>query len=91
MRDGVDTDIQDWLAAHCEEVRWSYNEPFNKIWTGRPSLPCTKAWVMADDVAGESAESKLQRLVDYLLENNLTGLYISDLAEISTSCKIYGR
>lgn len=91
MRDGVDTDIQDWLAAHCEEVRWSYNEPFNKIWTDRPSLPCTKAWVMADDVAGESAESKLQRLVDYLLENNLTGLYISDLAEVAWMLNIRGN
>ena len=83
MKDGVDVCIQDWLASHCEKVRWSYNEPFDQIWTDRPSLPCSKAWVMSDDVTGESAKSKLQRVVDYLKENGSDGIYISDLAEIA--------
>ena len=55
MKDGVDTDIHEWLAVHCEEVRWSYNEPFDRIWTDRPSLPCTKAWVMEEGLTGPSA------------------------------------
>lgn len=91
MRDGVDTDIQDWLAAHCEEVRWSYNEPFNRIWADRPSLPCTKAWMMEDGVAGESAKSKIKRIVDYLSENGLEGIYISDLAEVAWVLNIRGN
>lgn len=91
MRDGVDTDIQDWLAAHCEEVRWSYNEPFNRIWADRPSLPCTKAWMMEDGVAGESAKSKFKRIVDYLSENGLEGIYISDLAEVAWVLNIRGN
>jgi hypothetical protein len=33
-------------------------------------LPEQKAWVMPEDVVGESAESKLNRLVDYLRTNN---------------------
>lgn len=91
MKDGVDTDVQDWLASHCEEVRWSYNEPFDRIWTGRPSLPCTKAWVMEDSVTGDSAKSKLQRIVDYLSANGLEGIYISDLAEVAWVLNIRGN
>ena len=91
MKDGVDTDVQDWLASHCEEVRWSYNEPFDRIWKDRPSLPCTKAWVMEDSVTGDSAKSKLQRIVDYLSANGLEGIYISDLAEVAWVLNIRGN
>lgn len=83
MRDGVDVAIQDWLDAHCEKVCWSYDEPFDKIWTDRPSLPYSKAWIMPEEIAGESAKSKLQRLVGYLKEKDSDGIYISDLAEIA--------
>ena len=91
MRDGMDTDIHEWLAAHCEEVRWSYNEPFDRIWTDRPSLPCTKAWVMEEGLTGESAKSKLQRIVGYLTDNALDGIYISDLAEVAWVLNIRGN
>lgn len=91
MKDGVDADIQEWLAEHCEEVRWSYNEPFDRIWTDRPSLPCTKALVMEDAVTGESAKNKLQRIVEYLSANGLEGIYISDLAEVAWVLNIRGN
>lgn len=91
MKDGQDADIKDWLASHCTNVRWSYNAPFDKLWADRPSLPQTKAWVMKDEVVGEPAKNKIQRLVDYLLENNLPGLYISDLAEIAWMLNIRGN
>lgn len=91
MKDGVDADIHEWLAVHCSEVRWSYNEPFDEIWADRPSLPCSKAWVMADDVAGESAKSKLQRIVDYLSLNGSDGIYVSDLAEVAWVLNIRGN
>ena len=83
MKDGEDVDISDWLSAHCENVRWSYNAPFDEIWKDRPSLPATKAWVMPEDVVGEGAESKLNRLVDYLRTNNQAGIYVSDLSEVA--------
>jgi Xaa-Pro aminopeptidase len=83
MKDGEDVDISDWLSSHCENVRWSYNAPFDEIWKDRPSLPATKAWVMPEDVVGESAESKLNRLVEYLRVNNQKGIYVSDLSEVA--------
>lgn len=90
MRDGRDTDIQDWLSGHCENVLWSYNAPFDEIWTERPPLPCTKAWVMPDEVAGETARNKLQRMVQYLCDNHMPGIYISDLAEVAWMLNIRG-
>lgn len=91
MKDGEDTDINVWLDAHCKEVCWSYNAPFDEIWENRPPLPCTKAWIMKDEVTGESAKSKLQRLVDYLQEHNLEYIFISDLAEIAWLLNIRGN
>ena len=31
MKDCEDVDISDWLSSHCENVRWSYNAPFDEI------------------------------------------------------------
>ena len=91
MREGQDVGINDWLSSHCTSVRWSYNAPFDRLWADRPPLPCTKAWVMADGLAGEPAKAKLQRLVSYLSENALPGLYISDLAEVAWVLNIRGN
>ena len=83
MRDGVDTDIQEWLRERCDNVLWSYNAPFDDIWTDRPPMPCTKAWVMKDEIAGQPAAEKIQRLMGYLQSNGYSGIYVSDLAEIA--------
>lgn len=91
MRDGVDTDIQEWLDGHCNNVLWSYNAPFDDIWTDRPPLPCTEAWVMNDAIAGQSAKDKMQRLVDYLQSSGYPGIYVSDLAEIAWLLNIRGN
>lgn len=90
MKDGQDVDIQDWLSSHCTNVRWSYNAPFDRLWTDRPPLPCTKAWIMDDETAGQPAKEKLQRLVSYLVENNTPGIYVSDLAEVAWLLNIRG-
>lgn len=91
MRDGEDVDIQTWLDSHASNVLWSYNEPFSTIWSDRPPLPLTPAWVMPDDIAGESAVAKLQRLVLYLMEHDLAGIFVSDLAEIAWLLNIRGN
>ena len=83
MRDGVDTDLQEWLRERCDNVLWSYNAPFDDIWTDRPPMPCTKAWVMKDEIAGQPAAEKIQRLMGYLQSNGYPGIYVSDLAEIA--------
>lgn len=91
MREGEDADIQTWLNSHTANVLWSYDEPFGEIWPDRPALPMTKAWVMPEKEAGESAASKLQRLVVYLIERDLSGIFVSDLAEIAWLLNIRGN
>ncbi len=91
MRDGEDIGVREWLDKHAANVKWSYNEPFDTIWTDRPSLPLTPAWIMPDEVAGESATDKLKRLVIYLMENDLSGIFVSDLAEIAWLLNIRGN
>lgn len=83
MKEGEDVDIHDWLDEHCQVVKWSFNEPFDKIWVDRPVLPRSKAWIMKDDVAGESAAMKLGRLQDYMRQNDLLGMFVGDLSEIA--------
>lgn len=90
MREGEDESLEAWLERHCRNVRWSYDEPFDEIWPDRPPLPHTTAWRMEDDVTGETAESKLCRLTDYLRVNGLPGMYISELAEIAWILNIRG-
>ncbi len=91
MRDGEDLSVQEWLDKHTANVKWSYNEPFDAIWADRPALPMTKAWVMPDEVAGESAADKLRRLVFYLMERDQSGIFVSDLAEIAWLLNIRGN
>ena len=91
MREGEDMDVQTWLDANAANVLWSYNEPFDTIWSDRPALPMTRAWVMPDEVAGERAADKLKRLVLYLMEKDLSGIFVSDLAEIAWLLNIRGN
>lgn len=91
MREGEDADIQTWLDSNAPNALWSYNEPFDTIWTDRPSLPLTPAWIMPDTIAGESAASKMLRLISFLREKGWAGIYISDLAEIAWLLNIRGN
>lgn len=91
MRDGADKDMQEWLEERGGNVMRSYNEPFDLLWKDRPSLPETEARIMPEELTGESAESKLQRLTDYLQRNNLIDIYVRDLAEIAWLLNIRGN
>lgn len=46
---------------------------------------------MEEGLTGESAKSKLQRIVGYLTDNALDGIYISDLAEVAWVLNIRGN
>ena len=92
MREGVDVGIDVWLRERgCTRVMESYNEPFDVIWRDRPALPCTKAWVVGDDVAGVCAADKLARLEDWLREVGRESIVINDLAEIAWLLNIRGN
>ena len=41
-------------------------DPFDKIWNGRPPLPYSTIEIVSDDICGESAASKLERLQEWM-------------------------
>lgn len=55
-------------------------DPFDTLWTDRPVMPLSPLEVVSDNIAGESAESKLQRLRDYELRKH-TEMYNREAEE----------
>ena len=66
-------------------------DPFEELWTGRPSLPMGKAEIMPEDVAGESAESKLQRLRSALKADEVEGMLVTMLDEVAWLANLRGN
>ena len=56
---------------------------FDYLWPERPSLPFSKAEIMPDSLAGESAQDKIDRIIKWLKANGRTELFMSELSEIA--------
>ena len=65
-------------------------DPFDQWWEGRPAFPLSKAWKMSDETAGESAESKLRRLVEYLRDEGEEQLLVEELSEVAWTLNLRG-
>ncbi len=65
-------------------------DPFNLLWTDRPPFPLSKAVRMPDEVAGETAASKLKRLTDWLTEQGRDSILVTDLSEIAWMLNLRG-
>lgn len=66
------------------------NDPFVELWEGRPSLPLGKAEIMPEDVAGESAMSKLARLRGALESEGVDGMLVTMLDEVAWLTNLRG-
>lgn len=66
-------------------------DPFDELWADRPSLPLSMAEIMPDEIAGESAASKLQRMKDFLDENGIGRILISELSEVMWMLNLRGN
>lgn len=65
-------------------------DPFDELWTGRPSLPLGKAEIMPDDIAGETAKEKLARLRAALKEEGVEGMLVTMLDEVAWLTNLRG-
>ena len=65
-------------------------DPFDELWEGRPSLPLGKAVIMPEDVAGESAMSKLARLRSVLKAEEVEGMLVTMLDEVAWLTNLRG-
>ena len=65
-------------------------DPFSLLWTDRPPFPLSKAEIMPNEIAGESAQSKLKRITDWLVEKGQSQLLITELSEIAWTLNLRG-
>lgn len=54
----------------------------DEIWTDRPQLPCTKTWVVPDELSGQTAAEKLLRVRAEMKKNGAAHLLMSKLDDI---------
>ncbi len=66
------------------------DDPFDLFWTDRPKLPLSPAERMPDELAGETAKSKLSRLMAWMEERGKKELLVSDLSEIAWILNLRG-
>lgn len=67
------------------------NDPFDTLWSERPTMPLAPAFVLADEYAGETAASKLQRLRSALAQEGGDGMLVTMLDEIAWLTNLRGN
>lgn len=78
-----------FVNCHAEACA---EDPFDALWSDRPAMPLSKAEMMPDELAGESAASKLNRLVEWIGDNKPHGeLFVSELSEICWLLNLRGN
>lgn len=63
-------------------------DPADRLWTDRPSLPADKVFIHSEEFAGESAASKIGRIIEAASAVGADSAFISDLAEIAWTLNI---
>lgn len=71
--------------------RIAYNEDLAlKVWLDRPELPCGETFVIEDELAGESVNSKLSQVRSKLKELNTEGMLLTKLDDLMWLFNIRG-
>jgi Xaa-Pro aminopeptidase len=88
---GIDGEV--FTPAEIEELRSALGkagiklrtdlDPAEELWTDRPPIPKNKVEIQPLEFAGESAESKIERVRQALREQNADSILISQLDEIA--------
>lgn len=95
---GIDGDL--FTSDEIEEMKAAFSkagiklrtglDPAEVLWTDRPPIPKNKVEVQPLEFAGESAESKIERIRQALREQKAEGLVISQLDEIAWLLNLRG-
>ena len=95
---GLDGNV--FTTAEIEEMGSSFDkagiklrtdlDPAETLWTDRPPIPKNKVEIQPLELAGESAESKIERVRQALREQKAEGLVISQLDEIAWLLNLRG-
>lgn len=79
--------LENELKAHRLTLRTNLN-PYAELWTDRPALPPSKAFIYGTEYAGESASSKIQRIRKEVGGN---AILLTGLEEVAWTLNIRGN
>lgn len=65
-------------------------DPFDLLWKDRPSFPLSQAEMVPDELAGEPAYSKLGKLVNWMISEDVDELLVTELSEIMWTLNLRG-
>lgn len=65
-------------------------DPYETLWTDRPSLPANPVFALPEQLAGESVDEKLARIREAINQNHADGILISALDEIAWTLNLRG-
>ena len=78
--------LQNELKAYGLTLRTDL-DPYAEIWTDRPAIPQSKAFIQGLEFAGESAASKIQRIRKKIGQN---AIVVSSLEEVAWTLNLRG-
>lgn len=82
--------LQQALAKHNIGLKVNFN-PIDSMWLDRPALPQNPIFIHPDNFAGESAASKINKVLLTAENEGANSVFISDLAEIAWLLNIRSR
>ena len=78
------------LAEYGLSIRTDI-DPYNTIWTDRPTLPDEKVFIQPLELSGESTTSKVERIREAYHKNKAEGLLVSMLDEVAWTLNLRGN
>lgn len=66
-------------------------DPFVEVWKDRPEIPTNEVFTLAEDVTGESAKSKIKRIVAELKKEDADGMLMVTLDAVAWTFNIRGN
>lgn len=102
LKEGDRVGVDGWVNSHLEVcgLRDEVDEkgihvtlapdPFDELWTDRPSLPADKVFIHELQYAGLSCKDKIGRIQEAIRHNGCTGILISALDEVAWTLNLRG-
>ncbi len=82
--------IKQKLAAKEIKLETKY-DPFKKIWKDQPEVPKNAIFTLPEEISGESAKSKIKRIVEELKKHDADGIIIATLDAVAWTFNIRGN
>lgn len=82
--------LEDRLKRKNIELVTQY-DPFVEVWKDRPEIPTNEIFTLAEDVTGESAKSKIERIVAELKKEDADGMLMVTLDAVAWTFNIRGN